>query len=462
MAIFHQLVFYVMAFALALGMLVVIHELGHFMVARLCGVKVLRFSVGFGKVLWLRRFGKDDTEWALALIPLGGFVRMLDEREAPVAEHELARAFNRQSVWKRFAIVAAGPLSNLLLAIVLYWLLFMQGTLELRALIDTPPPQSPAAIAGMQAGEEILRINNQAVETWQDVRWQLVEQLVSRQDIALETVNAQQELNLRHLPSALSDPADLEQDPGALLGLLPYRPRLPAIIGEVTKDSAAARAGMKTGDRVLAIDGQTVQGWSDVVQQVRAAPGKTLNFVVQRGASTLAMPLQAATAEENGQRIGRIGVGVQALDEKQQAAMDALFITKQYDFMAAGKKAWTQTWDMSTFTLKMMGRMLTGELSWKNISGPVTIADYAGRSAQMGWVAYLNFIALISISLGVLNLLPIPILDGGHLLYYVAEIVKGGPLSERVMEIGQQIGLTLLLMLMAFAFYNDINRLVSG
>lgn len=449
---------YLAAFAVALGVLIVVHEFGHYLVARWCGVKVLRFSVGFGKVLWLRRFGADGTEWALAAFPLGGFVRMLDEREAPVAAHELSRAFNRQSVWRRFMIVAAGPLANLLLAIFLYWIVFMQGSEELRPILAAPAPGTPAAVAAIADGEIVLSVNGQPVKTWQELRWALTRVALDHVPVQLEMLNQHQQINTRALVTDSIEESDLSKDLPGRLGLQLYRPHLAPVMGEVVPDSAAAQAGLRSGDLVLKINEQAVNDWVEMVAQVHKSPGVALRFTIQRGNEVLSLNVTPHKAEAGGQAIGRIGV--MARSDPAQHAL--LFVTVRYDAAAALQKAMSQTWEMSSFSLRMIGRMLTGELSWKNLSGPVTIADYAGQSARMGFVPYLNFLALISISLGVLNLLPIPVLDGGHLLYYVAEIVKGGPLSERVMEIGQQIGLALLLMLMAFAFYNDINRLISG
>lgn len=447
-----------LAFVGALGLLVVVHELGHYWLARLCGVKVLRFSVGFGKVLWLRRFGRDQTEWAIAAIPLGGFVRMLDEREAPVAEHELARAFNRQPVARRFAIVAAGPLANLLLAVLIYWGLFMHGSEQLRAVVAAPEVNTVAAAAGIKAGDSIVNIDAEPIATWQEMRWVLTRRALDHQPLKLEVENPQHELRTLTLATAGLSEDDLGQDVLNVLGLVPYRPPLPALIGVVTPGSVAAQAGLQAGDRVLAIDAQPVREWSQVVARVRVSAGQRLQLTVLRQGQELSLEVTPAAAQEGQTRVGRLGVQV----AQDDSLHERMFVKVSHAPWPALLRALVQTRDTAGFTLEMMGRMFTGAVSWTNISGPVTIADYAGQSAQMGWLPYLNFIALISISLGVLNLLPIPVLDGGHLLYYIAEIVKGGPLSERVMEVGQQIGLALLMMLMAFAFYNDINRLVSG
>ncbi len=452
------LIYYLCAFAVALGTLIVVHELGHFIVARAIGVKVLRFSLGFGKVLWSKRLGRDGTEWAVAAFPLGGYVKMLDEREGQVAAHELPRAFNRQPLAKRCLVVVAGPLANLLLAIMLYWLLFMHGAEQLRPLLSAPPAATTAAAAAVEAGETVRAVNGKAITTWQDLNWELMQAALNHSPVTLEVISPGHDIAYRHLETQGLSAADLESDLPQHLGLLPYRPELKPIVGVVTPAGIAEQAGMRSGDLFLAIDGQSVSTWNEVAAMIRKAPGRALRFEVQRGGARMVLQVTPATVAEGGGSIGRIGIMVQT----DPGLRDRLMVTVRYEAWPALGMAAAQTWDTSWFSLRMIGRMISGEASWKNLSGPVTIADYAGQSAKLGWPQYLKFLALISISLGVLNLLPIPILDGGHLLYYTIEMIKGGPLSERVMEIGQQIGLYLLVLLMAFAFYNDINRLVSG
>jgi len=448
----------VVAFVVALGALVVVHEYGHYFVARLCGIKVLRFSIGFGMPLWKRRFGRDQTEWVVAAVPLGGYVKMLDEREGEVAPQEQDRAYNRQGVWRRFAVVMAGPLANFLFAILLYWLLFMYGVQETRPVVAAPQPGTAAASAGFESGETIRAINGEPVASWQEVRWRMLQLALERQQVRVEVINRNDQLNWRSLDLSLIEAEQLESDALALIGLKLYRPEISPVIGQVVSGSVAEQAGLRPGDRIISANGQPIIYWDTLVELVRSHPGQELRLAYQRGGEARALTLIPRAVPQNGTTIGRIGAAAR-LD---QQAMDKLVTVVRYGAAGALAKAVEKTWDTSVFSLRMLGRMLIGQVSWRNLSGPVTIADYAGQSAQLGLVSYLNFLALISISLGVLNLLPIPLLDGGHLMYYTVEIFKGSPVSERMMEFGQKLGLTLLLALMAFAFYNDINRLISG
>ena len=448
----------VVAFVVALGVLIVFHELGHYCVARLFDVKVLRFSIGFGKALWTTHRGPDRTEWVIAALPLGGYVKMLDEREGPVAPAEAHRAFNRKSVWRRIAIVVAGPVANFLLAIAFYWMLFVGGVQEARPIVGAPDAGTAAAAAGLQRGETILEINEEPMASWQQVRWRLLQLAVEKQSARLEVIDSKRHLALRTLDLSAFDLEGFDSDPLARLGLRLDRPDIAPVIGKLVPGGVAEEGGLRPGDRVARIDGNPVRTWEEVVKAVTGRPGETMRFEVERGGDAIEIRLQPRKVKENGETIGRIGAAPQI----DPAAMKNLLTLVRYPPAAALAMALTRTWETSTFSLKMLGKMVIGEVSWKNLSGPVTIADYAGQSAQMGIGAYVAFLALISISLGVLNLLPIPLLDGGHLLYYVVEIFKGSPVSERVMELGQRLGLTLLLFLMAFAIYNDFNRLLTG
>lgn len=449
---------YLVATVVALGVLIVFHELGHYAVARALGVKVLRFSIGFGRALWTFRRGPDRTEWVIAAIPLGGYVKMLDEREGPVAPEEAHRAFNRQIVWRRVAIVVAGPVANFLLAIALNWMLFVGGVQEAKPVLGPAEAGTPAAAAGLQRGETVLRINGEPMTTWQQVRWRLLQLAVEKAPAQLEVVDDKQHLTTRTLDLSAFDLGGYESDPLVRLGVRLDRPDSMPVVGDVPAGEVAERAGLRPGDRIVSIDGRDMRLWEDVVNTVRRSPGQDLRLVVQRGGERLEITLRPAPFRDNGERIGRIGAGPKVDPEW----IKSHFILFHYGPVEALGKALDRTWEMSAFTLKMLGKMVTGEVSWKNLSGPFTIADYAGQSAKAGLGAYLAFLAVISISLGVLNLLPIPLLDGGHLLYYVVEIFKGSPVSERVMELGQRVGLTLLLFLMAFAIYNDFNRLLTG
>jgi regulator of sigma E protease len=453
-----SLLFTLAAFALALGILIVVHELGHYWVARWCGVKVLRFSIGFGKPLAARKLGRDGTEWVLAAFPLGGYVKMLDEREGEVVPHELPRAFNRQSVWRRILIVAAGPVANFLLAIALYWLLFISGVPGVKPVLGQPTSGSPAAAAGFQPGELMTSIDGEVVVTWQDTRWLLLKRVVSKQGIKIETRNDRGEIQFRTLETSSLTADDLDGDFLEKLGLTHFRPLLKPVAGKLVAGGAGEKAGMQIGDVVVAVNGETIERWEDLVRWVRDHPERALDFEIQRGDQLLRLPVTPSAVNEQGKVVGKIGAAPQVDAELGKKLLTEV---RYPPFQALGA-ALHKTWDTSVFSLNMLGRMVVGQVSFKNISGPITIADYAGQSAHMGWLPYLSFLALISISLGVLNLLPIPLLDGGHLMYYMAEILKGSPVSERAMEIGQQVGMALLMVLMAFAFYNDINRLLSG
>ena len=453
-----ELPFYLLAFVVVLGVLIAVHEFGHYLAARYCGVRVLRFSLGFGRTLWQRRLGKDGTEWAVSIFPLGGYVKMLDEREGEVAPEERHRAFNRQSVGKRSLIVAAGPAANFVLAIVLYWVVFMYGSNELLPILGTPPVASPAASAGVVNGEQVRAVDGQPVATWNDLRWMLLHKAVDQEVVDLEVINEQREVAFRRLPLQAAGEQGWEGDALERLGIKFFRPNLPPVVGKVMAGSPGESAGLRSGDEILSVDGVAVATWHDFVLLVRDVAERSLRIELSRDGRTVAVDVVPEAISERGKRIGRIGVAVAETRESSREVR--IFV--RYGFFEAGGKALTETWDKSVFSLAMLGKMLTGEVSWRNLSGPVTIADYAGQSARLGLDYYLKFMALVSISLGVLNLLPIPVLDGGYLMYHMIEVVRRRPLSERAMEIAQQVGLSILFVLMAFAFFNDMNRLFSG
>src|SRR5688572_8301455 len=451
-----SLIHTIVAFIIALGLLIVVHEYGHYLIARLCNVKVLRFSVGFGRPLLTKNIG--ETEWVIAAIPFGGYVKMLDEREGPVEPHELARAFNRQSVWRRFAIVVAGPIANFLFAIAVYAGLFMYGLPEARPLLGTPPAESTAASAGLRAGDTVRAVDGEPIATWQELRLRVLQSALQRRPLKLEMVDEKGHLrdavlDLRSFPSD-----DVESDALERIGLRLYRPPLEPVLGQLATGGAAERAGLAAGDRVVLANGKPVRSWDELVAAVQARPDMPLALEIERSGARKTVEVVPAAVTVAQKRIGRIGAAPQV----PASHAERMLVRVQHGLAESLWKGVVKTADISVFSLKMLGRMLLGEISWKHLSGPVTIADFAGQSAAMGWVSYVTFLALISISLGVLNLLPIPLLDGGHLMYYAIEIVKGKPVSERAMELGQRVGLALLLVMMAFAFYNDLNRLLTG
>jgi regulator of sigma E protease len=448
----------IVAFIIALGLLIVVHEYGHYLIAQLCGVKVLRFSVGFGRPLFTKQIGVDRTEWVVAAIPFGGYVKMLDEREGPVEPAEAHRAFNRQSVWRRFAIVIAGPVANFLFAVAVYAGLFMYGLPEARPVLGTPPAGSVAAAGGLQSGDTVRAVEGEAITTWQELRWRVLQSALQRQPLRLEVMNERGHLSTLTLDLRSFPADDVESDALERIGLRLYRPPLEPIIGQVVSGGAAQRAGLSPGDRIVLADGKPVRSWEELVSAVQARPDMPLPLNIEREGATQTVEVVPASVVAGGKRIGRIG----AAPQLPASHAEKMLIRVQHGVAESLWKGVVKTGDIAAFSLKMLGKMLLGEVSWKHLSGPVTIADFAGQSAQMGWVSYLTFLALISISLGVLNLLPIPLLDGGHLMYYAIEIVKGRPVSERAMELGQRVGLALLLVVMAFAFYNDLNRLLTG
>jgi regulator of sigma E protease len=444
----------IVAFAITLGVLVVFHELGHYVVARLAGVKVLRFSIGFGRIVWQRRFGRDRTEWALSSIPLGGYVKMADEREGAVAPEDLPRAFNRQSVWRRIAIVAAGPIANLLLAVLLFTGTYVAGIPGQRALLAEPPPASAAAAADVRGGDLVVAVDGEPVGSWQDLRWRVV-RAQGHDSVTLTLVRDDEPTApvTRALSLAAMQTSDWEGNPLTMLGL---RADLgPPVVDQVLPGKPAERAGVHAGDRIAAVDGKPMSSPSDVATLTNAHPGDTLVYRIVRGTATLEVPVTVEAVDQNGRRVGQAGVRLRVDPEAAQRSA----VIVRYGLGEALAQGARKTWELSAFTVRMLGRIVTGDASLRNISGPLTMADIAGQSAQAGPLVFVSYLALISISLGVLNLLPVPLLDGGHLLYYLAELVKGSPVSDRAFEVGQRIGMAMLAVLMALALFNDVSRL---
>lgn len=450
-----ELVKTLLSFALALGILVTAHEFGHYWVARRLGVKILRFCIGFGRP-WLQ-WRSGETEFALALIPLGGYVKMLDEREGEVAEHELHRAFNRKPLATRVAVVAAGPIANFLFAILAYWLMLMIGVTGPRPIIGTVDADSIAARAGLIRGEEILQVDGVQAQTWDGVFRHALDGVLDQRPLRLAVRDGNGVIK-----NVMLDVSKVSVDElGAgdffkTLGVAPDVPLIPPVIAHVVVDGAAAAAGIKDGDRVISADGRPIASWSAWVDVIRQHPQQALALVVLRGGAEVALTVTPARIEENGAVFGRIGAEPRVPKDLDDMPMGI----ERYGPWAAFGGAVDRTVGMSLTTLKFLGKMIMGEASVRNLSGPISIAQYAGASAKLGVARFLEFLALVSVSLGVLNLLPIPILDGGHLLYYLIEFATRRPLSEHLQSWGQQLGLVMLLSLMGLAVYNDILRIL--
>lgn len=440
---------------LTLGVLVAVHEFGHFWVARRCGVKVLRFSIGFGKSLytWHDRHG---TEFCVAAIPLGGYVKMLDEREGEVAVGEQALAFNRKPVLQRIAVVAAGPIANFLLAIVAYWFLFMAGESGYAPVIGAVKAGSVADIAGLEAGQEIVAIDGEETPTWQALSFRLLDRIGDTGTVHF-SVKYPDSGMIYESEGTLQQWLGADESPDLLagLGITPYAPAVPPVVSEVVADSPAERAGLMAGDRVLSADGTPMAEWMEWVEYVRARPGQVISLAVERGDDTLAMQITPEVATlADGETIGRVGIAV-SMPELPEGMLREF----ERGPVASLGAAFVRTGDLVGFTLSSIKKMIQGLISPKNLSGPITIAKVASASAKSGLESYIGFLALLSVSLGVLNLLPIPVLDGGHLLYYTVELLAGRPVPEKVQMVGYQLGLFLILGVMALALYNDFARL---
>ena len=447
----------VLAFITAIAILIAFHEFGHFWVARKAGVKVLRFSIGFGKPLWMKRAGPDQTEYVLAAIPLGGYVKMLDEREGEVPESELHRAFNRQSVAKRIAIVSAGPVFNFIFAIFAYMIMYMMGVNGIKPVIGEVEAESVAYQAGLRANDEIISVDGELTPTWNIARLALLQSSLENDDLTLEVKGQDSSVQRVKIPVSNLSTEVKQNSLLAEVGVKPYRPEIPAKIGKLDPEGAAQRDGIQVGDKIVSVNGDPVVDWMGWVKVIQDNPEKTLSVGVDRKGELVDIELTPKAIDSSEGTIGRIG----AMPEPVEFPKEFQTVV-QYSIGTALYTGVVKTWQMSILTLRMIGHMIIGDVSVKNLSGPITIATYAGYTASEGLTTFLSFLAIVSISLGVLNLLPIPLLDGGHLLLYFIEIVKGKALSEETQMKMQRVGIVMLGMLMVLAFYNDIQRLFWG
>jgi regulator of sigma E protease len=444
-------------FAIAIGVLVSFHEFGHFWVARKAGVKVLRFSVGFGKVLWSYQKNPDATEYVLSAIPLGGYVKMVDEREGEVKKEDLPFAFNRQSLLARTMIVAAGPVFNLVLAVVLFWSVLVIGETGLKPILGAVGQGTLAATAGFAEGDQIISVNDKLTPTWSEAMGVIIASaLDGDQDIKVTVKNLDDQTYVRLLKIAESD----TQNPDVLyehLGFKPWSPKLKPVIGKVLPDSAALAAGLHPGDLIVSADGTVINEWMQWVDTVKSHPGVAIKLIIERDGVQLPLTITPKSIQSEQKTEGKIGASVFVPKE----LIKSFSVEYSLSPLKAIPVALETTSYYAVTTLKMMGRMLIGKASVKNLSGPISIAEYAGQSAEMGLSPFLKFMALVSVSLGVLNLLPVPVLDGGHLLFYALEAIKGSPVSDKIQVFFQQVGIALLVSLMALAMVLDVQRLFN-
>ena len=453
-----DIVQHIIAFIFALGLLVTFHEFGHYWVAHRFDVKILRFSVGFGKPLYKKIYGPDKTEFVIAGIPLGGYVKMLDEREGNVEEQELDRAFNRKPLGQRFAIVFAGPAFNFIFAILAYWLVFILGVSGFKPIIGSVEDGSLAAAAGLRSGQEILQVNGRETRIWTSVMDASVAAILEGERLVYHVRDGDQgdfDMNIDISSISVDDIAS-----GQLmktLGMKPDRQDLPAHVIQVLESSAAERAGMQSGDTIVHADDKPITSGQDWINYVKPRAGETIQVQVRRNEQLVELTVIPDEFEQDGDRIGRVGVMI-GLSEQDKENLKA---TESYGLIESTGKAVSKTFEVALMSLRVLGKMITGEASVRNLSGPISIAQYAGYTAAAGIPFYISFLAVVSVSLGLLNLFPVPLLDGGHLMYYLIEFVKGSPVSESAQVIGQQLGLAVLLGLMSLVFYFDIMRLIG-
>ncbi|MGZ8217351.1 RIP metalloprotease RseP [Methylomagnum sp.] len=452
LSLLHTLFFFIVA----LAVLIAFHEFGHYWAARRLGVKVIRFSIGFGKPLWRHQASPAATEFVVGALPLGGYVKMVDEREGEVAPADLPYAFNRQSIPRRAGIVAAGPIFNFFLAILIYWGVFMLGETGTRPVLGPVAQGTLAAQAGFHEGDEIIAVDGDETPTWTLAIGEVVEKAMDERTIPVTVKTA--DGATREL--ALNIPADVVQQPDALykkLGFRPFEPALPPVIERIEPDSSAQLVGLKPGDKVISADGVAVETWKQWVEYVRARPETLIKAVIERDGAQFPVDITPKSVDSAEGKIGRIGAGVHVPEELGQSMQTEYRLGPMAAFGAAVEK----TVEYSGLTLRMIGRMIVGKAAVENLSGPISIAQYAGQSASSGVGQFMKFLAIVSISLGIMNLLPIPVLDGGHLLFYLVEAIKGSPVSEQTQVFCQQVGIFILLCLMSLAFVLDIDRLLS-
>jgi regulator of sigma E protease len=449
-----DIIYTILAFVVALGILIVVHEFGHYWVAKRCGVKVLRFSIGFGRPLWSRSVGTDRTELVVAALPLGGYVKMLDETEGDVPEAERARAFNRQSIPKRIAIVVAGPLFNFLFAVLAYTALYVAGIDGIRPVVGKVAEGSIAEQGGFHKGDELLQIDGRDVLSWDHRRLYLFGRALNGAVVQVDVRDATGErhtrvLDLSKLPMGSIDAGLVERG----LGLYGYLPEILPVVGALGEGPARV-AGMQVGDRIVEVEGKRIMTWADLVDSISPNAGKRIRLIVERNGTLREFELTPEPVASDGQTVGQIKIRPRFAEVPAE-----LRVRVRLGPIAALVEGTSSTFAMAVLTVKMLVKMLKLEVSSKNISGPITIAQFAGHTAKIGLDRFVMFLAVVSISLGVLNLLPIPVLDGGHLMYYLIEAIKGSPVSERVMIWGQQFGIVVLVGLMMLAFYNDFTRI---
>jgi regulator of sigma E protease len=443
-------------FSVAIAVLVAFHELGHFWVARKTGVKVIRFSVGFGKKLWSYQKSPEDTEFVVSAIPMGGYVKMVDEREGEVKESDLPFAFNRQSVSVRTAIVAAGPIFNLILAVVLFWIVMVMGEVGLKPILDKVEIGTLAAEAGFEAGDQIINVNQKPTPTWSMALDELFSSAIDGgRSIVVDVINREEQPQIRVI-NLTDDDVKSPEIFNTRLGLKPWVPVIKPVIGKLLEDGVAKQSGLQTGDLIISANGEAILSWQQWVDFVQARPDMLINVLLERQDVQTQLQLTPRREElPDGKAVGKIGAGVE-MPEELINSMQVEYSLSPWEAVPA---AFEKTWFYSLSTLKMIGKMFMGSASVDNLSGPISIAQYAGQSAEMGLTAFLKFLALISVSLGVLNLLPVPVLDGGHLMFYALEIIKGSPVSDRVQWYFQQLGMLMLFSLMALALFLDLDRL---